>query len=237
MQEPTNTWIKSLKQAINKLQKTYQVNRGMLLTEGDLECHIFNYLMNEKELNGYHKSKNDTFSNSGNGSELKTSFIHSQVTWFKPDKKSGFEVDLTIANPKNLEVINIELFEEWTSKGFAYDGPCIAIEVKFIRDLKKAKIYGQEDYLKFIDTLIPAKIKNIEDGRYLNSNMNNIAFVSVVGCKTKEIFDTAKHYLGKHIANPDKDSPNNLFPCIFYQDEIIWDKKRLISDYKSYKMK
>ncbi|WP_375191035.1 hypothetical protein [Chryseobacterium sp.] len=231
MIEPTLSWYEATINAISKLRNEYQINRGMLLTEGDLECHLFNKLLQEDRLSGYHNSKNDSFFNSGNGSELKTSFVHSQVTWFKPGKKSGFEVDLTIGKPSDLEVINIELFEEWTSKGFAYDGPCIAIEIKFIRDKSKAKTYGQEDYIKFRDILIPAKLENIAKEKYVKSNNENIAFLCVIGCKNKEIFDIAKQYLGKHLADVRKPCPNNLFVCIFYQDEIIWDKNILIGDY------
>jgi len=232
---PTQHWLEAVRKAILKLQQEYYLNRGMLLTEGDLECHLFNKLLQEEELKGYHNSKNDSFLNTGKGSELKTSYFHSQVTWFKPDKKSGFEVDLTICDPKLLEVVNIELFEEYTNKGFAYDGPCIAIEAKFIRDLKKANIFGQEDYIKFRDKLIPSKLENIKTKKYKLSNENNIAFVCVVGCKNKEIFERAKYYLGKHLADESKKSYRNLFPYIFYQDDIIWDKAKLITDYKSFK--
>lgn len=235
MVEPTLTWMKAVKNAINKLQKEYNQNRGMLLTEGDLECHTFNKLMQEDGLKGFHHCKNDTFFNTKGSSELKTSFVHSQVTWFKIDKNSGFEVDITIGDPSKMEVKNIELFEQYTSKGFAYDGPCVAIELKFIRDIQKANLYGQEDYLKLRDKLIPAKLENIRIEKYRESNNNNIAFLAVVGCKDKEIFEQAKHYLGKHLSDETKPCPANLFVCIFYQDEILWDKEQLIEDYNKFK--
>jgi hypothetical protein len=234
MNEPTITWFSATKNAIQKLQQEYSVNRGMILTEGDLECHLFSKLMQEDTLKGYHNSKNDSYWKTSDGSDYKTSYVHSQVTWFKPDKKSGFEVDLTICRPELLEVINIELFEEYTSKGFAYDGPCIAIEIKFIRDMQKAHQYGQEDFLKLRDKLIPAKIKNITLDNYKLSNMDNTAFISVVGCKNKDLFDKAKHYLGKHLSQKNKPLPKNLFTCLFYQDEIIWDQNKLISVYNAY---
>lgn len=206
----------------------------MLLTEGDLECHLFNKLMSEEKLSSFHRCKNDSVFNSSGSNELKTSFIHSQVTWFKPNRKSGFEVDLTIGDPAKLEVKNIELFEEYTSKGFAYDGPCIAIELKFIRDYNRASTLGQEDYLKLRDKLLPAKACNIETEKYKESRMDNIAFISIVGCKDKDIFVKASQYLGKHISDPAKHSPDNLLTYIFYQDEIIWDKEELCRQYKAY---
>jgi hypothetical protein len=234
LEEPTKSWMVAVEKAINKLQKEYNLNRGMLLTEGDLECHTFNKLMQEDSLKGYHRCKNDTVFNTQGSSELKTSFVHSQVTWFKIDKKSGFEVDITIGDPSKTEVKNIELFEQYTSKGFAYDGPCIAIELKFIRDIQRANQYGQEDFLKLRDKLIPDKLENIRIEKYKESNNNNIAFLVVVGCKDKDIFDKAKHYLGKHLSDTNNPCPENLFVCIFYQDEIIWNKQQLIDGYNNF---
>ena len=234
MDRLTASWVEATEQAIESLQKKYQVNRGMILTEGDLECHLFSELLQQPSLSGFHPSKNDSFHYNGvNGTDLKTTYVHSQVTWFKPDQKSGFEVDITICDPKKLEVVNIELFEEHTSKGFAYDGECVAIEVKFIRDINKANQYGQEDYLKLRDRLIPAKLKNIETEMYKVSTNNNIAFVAIVGCKNKEIFDEAKYYLGKHLSEENETCPDNLLVCIFHQDEILWDKEEIKFLYKS----
>lgn len=230
IEEPTITWLKSVKSAIENIQQEYCKNRGMLLTEGDLECHLFNWLLKDENLKGFHNSKNDSIFSMKE--VLKTTFVHSQVTWFKQGQKSGFEVDLTIGEPSKLEVINIELFEEYTNKGFAYDGPCIAIELKFIRNIEKANSYGHEDYLKLRDRLIPAKIENIIDKKYQISNQNNIAFYSIVGCKDKDIFEKAIFYLGKHLADASKPCPENLFVCIFYQDKIIFDKSEIIKHYK-----
>ncbi|OYU82593.1 MAG: hypothetical protein CFE24_14725 [Flavobacterium sp. BFFFF2] len=232
MDQLTSQWVEATKTAINSLQGKYKVNRGMLLTEGDLECHFFSELLQQSCLFGFYPSKDNKFHHRGlNGFDLKTTYVHSQVTWFKPDQKSGFEVDITICDPLKLEVVNIELFEEYTSKGFAYDGECVAIEVKFIRDMQKASQYGHEDYLKLRDKLIPAKLENIRTEKYKISTSDNIAFIAIIGCKNKEIFETARFYLGKHLSDETKPCPENLFVCIFYQDRIIWDKEVLKRDY------
>ena len=234
MIEPTLTWVEATKNAVQSLQQSFQVNRGMLLTEGDLECHLFNELLNQPELSGFHASKNDSVINRQMGNSLKTSYVHSQVTWFKPDKKSGFKVDLTIGDPKLLEVANIELFEKYTSKGFAYDGPCVAIELKFIRNEDNASYQAQEDFLKLLNDLIPAKFENIEKENYMQSNRKNVAFISIVGCKNKAIFNKAKHYLGKHLSNTKSKFLDYINVGIFYQDELTWEKTEIIKHYKEY---
>lgn len=230
--EPTNSWVKVTQKAVDSIQKKYSKIRGMLLTEGDLECHLFSELMIQPELSEYKPSKITNIFNKKLNEEFKTSFVHSQVTWFKVNQKSGFEADLTICNPELLEVKNHELLLDYPSKGFAYDGPCVAIEVKFIRTEYKASMTSQEDLLKFLDKLIPAKLENIKKDNYKISNPNNVAFISIVGCKDKEIFIKSKYYLGKHLSLNKKRLPENLFVGLFYQDEVLWDIDKLISFYK-----
>lgn len=232
MIEPTITWIEATKNAVKSLQERYKQNRGMLLTEGDLECQLFSELMNQPVLSGYHPSKFTNPYGDENIEILKTSYIHSQVTWFKVNQKSGFEPDLTICKPGLLEVKNHELLLDYPSKGFAYDGPCVAIEIKFIRTEDKASGISHEDLRKFLEKLIPAKMANIKNGNYKISNDKNIAFISLVGCKNKEIFIQSKYYLGKHLSINKNLIPENLFVGLFYQDEIVWDQDNLISFYK-----
>ncbi len=234
MDELTASWVEATKRALKALQNKYRVNRGLLLTEGDLECHLFSELLKQDELSGYHDSMSGKYCGAPvDGAQLKTTFVHSQVTWFKPDQKSGFEVDLTIGDPAKLEVKNIELFGQYTSKGFAYDGECVAIELKFIRSEEDIRYKAHEDYLKLRDRLIPAKIENIAKV-YKISSEDNIAFISIVGCKDEEIFKKAKHYLGKHLSDMSTPCPENLFVGVFYQDEIMWDKNTLINEYNQF---
>lgn len=217
MTKRTLDWITASREAINQLHNDYNIYRGLLLTEGDMECHLFNKLMRQEKLSGYFPSKDSI----RHGENIMTSFVHSQVTWFKQDISSGFEVDITIADPQFLEVNHLEMFEDFPHKGFAYDGPCVAIEAKFIRNMGKVKLQSEEDFLKLRDKLIPAKRHNIERGKYTISSMENIAFICVIGCKNKEIFDEAKKYLGVHLCDENNLCPDNLFTCVFYQDELL----------------
>lgn len=235
MEEPTKSWVSITQKAVKSLQDKYSKNRGMLLTEGDLECHLFNELMLQPELSEYRPSKITNIHNEKITEEFKTSYVHSQVTWFKLNQKSGFEPDLTICNPELLEVRNHDLLLDYPSKGFSYDGPCVAIEIKFIRTEYKASLTSHEDLRKFLNDLIPAKLANIKKDNYKISNPDNVAFISVVGCKDEEIFIKSKHYLGKHLSLNKKRLPENLFVGLFYQDEIIWDIDELILFYKNYK--
>lgn len=228
MDQLTKKWLDATLDSIKSLQKKYNINRGMLLTEGDLECHMFSELMEHESLKGFYSSRiNSLRGNLESESNMLTSMIHSQVTWFNTMQYSGHRVDLTICDPQMLEVENIELFEGYPSKGFAYDGPVVAIELKFIRDASHPKQYD-EDYIKLRDKLIPDKLENIKQGKYTKSNPENIAFISIVGCKRKDEYEKCKYYLGKHLSNNVKPCPENLLVCVFYQDEIVFDKEELV---------
>lgn len=227
----TDEWMSSLQNAIASLQGKYKKNRGMLLTEGDLECFLFNELMNQDKISAFHQTKQRALGG-GNAQHvnLKASFIHSQVTWFKANRKSGYEVDLTILNPAYLDVRNINDLLNHPHKGFAYDGPCIAIELKFIREANRASRTAYLDLLKLINKVIPDKLRNIDDGTYKFSNSDNIKFVSIVGCKDKATYDKARYYLGRHLKR-NQSALNNIHVCVFYQDETTWDIKQMINDY------
>lgn len=231
MEPLTESWIDATKKAIQIIHDQYGKNRGMLLTEGDLECHLFAKLLDQESITGFHETKDSPIISENGDIVLNSTYVHSQVTWFLPEKQSGFEVDLTICDPAKLEVINIELFEEYPHKGFAYDGPCVAIEIKFIIDEKAALTLAHEDYLKLRDRLIPSKLTNIRAELYKISTENNIAFISIVGCKNREIFNKAKKYIGKHLITEGKPCPDNLLICLFYQDEIVWEKEDFIEYY------
>lgn len=221
----TKRWLVATKLAVANLQKNYASNRGLLLTEGDLECQLFSELLKQPGLNKVATALDC----------VDTTFVHSQMTWFKKNQKSGFEVDLTLCNPANMEANTVTIMVPEPNKGYAHDGPCVAIELKFIRDIGKASMVAHEDYLKLRDKLIPAKIANITNPNslYHGSNLKNIAFISIVGCKDKTIFDKAMPYIGKHLADTTKTSYSFLHTCLFYQDKVEWDKQNFIQAYKN----
>lgn len=227
----TITWLSCTLKALTELHADYNLHQGLVLTEGDLECLLYHYLMNQAELSGRHPSKDDQH---GETPKFSTTYVHSQVTWFKPDELSGFEVDLTICDPKWLEVENLDHFGRDPNKAYAYDGECLAIEVKFLRHKRDARSKSTEDYRKFRDDLIPAKLHNIRSGVYQRSTEQNIAFVSVVGCKTQEIFNKAKYFIGKQLSYDENPCPWNLFTCLFGPREIVWCNKKLLNYYMTH---
>ena len=206
MDKTTRKWIDIVISSVQEIQKDFNNNKGLLLTEGDLECILYNKLISNKEFVSNKKCKS---------SDWKTGFVHSQVTWFKPDKDSGFEIDLTLLNPESLDIQTFEEVQNFPNKGFFYDGEAVAIELKFIRsDInKKVSNDAQCDYIKIVDRLHTSIELLIKKNRYSRANIDNIGFITVVACKTDEIYNLAIQKLKSAIKK--RPRPDNVFPIIF----------------------
>lgn len=211
MNKETENWTKEIIKIIYYLKNQYSTYKGLILTEGDLECQLYKLLTNSDLFSGFEETKTK---------DWKSGFVHSQVTWFKPGVDSGFRVDLTICEPKNIKIDNFELVEDYPNKGFFHDGKAIAIELKFIRhrSLNKISNDAQEDYVKIIKKLKVAKDVLIKQGRYSNVTDKDLAYICLIVCKSKEIYDIALEKLNNAISK--NSHPKNVFPIIFHHTEI-----------------
>lgn len=174
-------WNCKLNEAINEVYKKYSNSNKSILTEGDLENLLFHYCA------------------------CKNLPIHSQITWFKDDKKSGFEVDLTILNEENLYVEKFDELDklfynfEYPHKGYFYDGEIIGIEIKFIRNNINFKKNILCDLIKVNEKIIPHKKNNINNQLYKISDLENVKFHIIIGFKEFEKLTLAKKILKKYL--------------------------------------
>lgn len=213
MLETTQNWIEAVKYETAQLQLDFQRIKGLILTEGDLECELYSRLKRNRNFNNYIQNES---------SDWKTGFVHSQVTWFKQGQHSGFEVDLTILNPARLSIDALDLSIDYPHKGFFYDGECIGIELKFIRDGTNNSIIKRNslvDYKKIIEGIRIAKDTNIANGMYTRANMNNVVLFSVIACKNDAIFNICLAAIQRAIGNTP--CPQNVFVIVFSHSNFI----------------
>lgn len=215
--EEFNLWLESVGKALLKLFFDYHYNPGMLLTEGDLECQLFRYLMLEEPFREYHRTQDGHSSG----------YIHSQVTWL-PYYRRKFFPDLTVLNPLHLNIgasNNPYLpVHPVPSKGFYHNDSAIGIELKFIRHRSNIRMKAREDYAHIVENLIPAikRYRNTLENEDPNPAVvsfneeadSNMAFFSVVVCKEIKFFDKAVASLNQYLQqHPDLSSKVFIFVC------------------------
>ncbi len=211
MNKEVTIWTKEIINVIRKIQKEFSNNKGLILTEGDLECHLYKHLTESSLFSSLEETKTNGW---------KSGYVHSQVTWFKPCQNSGFRVDLTVCKPKNIDIKTLEMVENYPNKGFFHDGMAVAIELKYIRDNSPGKISNdaKKDYVKIVKKLKVAKELLIESKKYTNVTIDDIAFIGLIVCKTQEIYDIALEKLKKAMAK--NNCPKNVFPIIFCHEKL-----------------
>ena len=211
-------WITNVKLAVELLHDAYHHHRGLLLTEGDLECQLFGYLSHSEPFLEYGGTQPD-----GNGPS--SGYIHSQVTWYVDDheKKPRVLMDLTVMNPNQLYVnTNLPTVPLNPHKRFYYDSSAIGIELKFIRDKQSKNIKkSTQDYDKIMQIIASWNLRAFDDN-FNDVAFFSVAFFSVVGCKDSEVYEQVVNHINQYLIENPNPYPNNIFICAFHQDEICW---------------
>lgn len=128
MKEIINNILKKL----DDLELDFQNNKGIILTEYDLQCLLFHKIYDLFQHN------QETFDSHILGSPL-----HSEIKFFNENGKLFYRPDLTIIEPKNYSIIHSIsdfiikeekiVYKPTSSKEFEFGGNSIIIELKFCR--------------------------------------------------------------------------------------------------------
>lgn len=117
---------------LTELQKNYQLNKALILTEDDLKCQLFRLIY---EL---FPTSESTFS-----SDIKGCAVHSEVKFFDEDGKLTLIPDLIVVNTENISIYHSTeyvikkgkpQYKNNPSKNFTIAGGAILIELKFCRE-------------------------------------------------------------------------------------------------------
>lgn len=101
-------------------------NPDVVLTEGDLQCHIFSRLLEIEGLSVLQKSLDGKFSIA----------LHSEISYFGENNRLGNRVDIAVIDVKDLDTYADQGRRTGgrRRKDYAFDGSQIAIEVKVSRN-------------------------------------------------------------------------------------------------------
>lgn len=117
---------------IMELEREYQRIKGLILTESDLKCLIYNKLY-PLVMPPSRTSDEDILSIA----------LHTEIPWYDENDQLTLRPDITILDPINLSIkrgVSLQVDKvghikprKVPSKGFSFEGPAIIIELKFIK--------------------------------------------------------------------------------------------------------
>ncbi|MDK2978300.1 MAG: hypothetical protein PWP52_1014 [Bacteroidales bacterium] len=179
---------------LSDLEREYQQNKGIILTESDMHCLLFRKIY---DLFDHSQNTFDTF--------IQGSPLHSEITFFNEKGKLFYKPDITIIKPDNYSIIHSisdviikdeEIFYKPTaSKMFSFGGDAIIIELKFCRGEKGiSKIRPYQEDLR--------KIKKIKKLVEQNSSSRMYGIIAIFN-KTDKKSGEFEHFLGKNYSKND----------------------------------
>jgi len=168
---------------LSELELDYQENKGIILTEYDLQCLLFYKLYDLFEHN------QETFD-----PHIKGSPLHSEIKFFDENGKLYYQPDITIISPNNYSIIHSIAeftiddtkikYKPTSSKEFEFGGDSIIIELKFCRNRKG--IIKVDSYKKDLEKI--KKIKELVERNSHNKVYGIVAIFNKTDCKST-IFD------------------------------------------------
>ena len=174
---------------LDELELEFQENKGIILTEYDLQCLLFCKLYH------YHLLRHNEYTFDNN---IKGSPLHTEISFFNENKKLSYRPDITIIETKNYSIIHSVAdiitikdgyiqYDKTSSKGFEFCGDAIIIELKFIHDTNGIKqIRGiKNDYYKI------NKIKKLVE----RNGQNKVYGIVAVFNKTDRKSDECSNYI------------------------------------------
>jgi len=140
----TKNLIDKIISGISEVEKQYQSNQGLILSESDLKCLIY------KELYNVFPEFTKTMDRN-----IKANSLHTEIPWYDENSKLTIRSVITILNPDKMSIKHgnsiyqkNEFFSygHLPSKDFQFGGEALVIEIIFIK--KKRGISEKDKTLR-----------------------------------------------------------------------------------------
>jgi hypothetical protein len=179
--------IERIVRAISDLEYEYQRNQGLILSEADLECLIFQRLS--------HLLPNElpTADHGITGSPL-----HAEISFFDENGSLRLRPDITILEPRQMSIKRVAAFRikgsrlaygRLPSKGFEFHGRVIVIEIKFYKSKAGIQPKSIEKIKADIDKFLRLRRRNRPYGS------DNAFGIMVVFNKTNRVHSSFHTFL------------------------------------------
>ncbi len=142
-------------ECIDDLEKSYQENQALIISESDLKCQLYLRLFNNYGVCRENGEEN-----------IKGPAIHTELSWFNKKEKLNIIPDISIMDPNYLRIITPLHGKKLPSKNCVFYGSeAILFELKFIKFKSGITINATTKIQKDID-----KIKELYEKFLLNSD-------------------------------------------------------------------
>jgi len=187
--------IELIIEKIDEIEREYQHNKAMILTEDDLKCHLFRKLYDiyDKDLPTMDAG-------------ITASPVHSEVTYYNSKGVLYYRPDIAILNTQSLSILhgieynfncNHANFRNLPSKDFQFGGNSIIFELKFCRNKNGISAKHIQSYMKDIEKIKAIQKLNLEnsDGR------NNVYGFFVLFNKTNKYCSALNNIFESEVDN------------------------------------
>jgi len=191
-----NNLVKDIVDFLSDIEKEYQENQGLILTEDDLKCLLFSKLYG-------HFPKGKTIDKG-----ISASFIHSEVKFYDENGQLTLRPDLCIIDTIHLSIFhsvefkvqrsgNNHEYKSYPKKCFEIGGNTIIIELKFCRDKNGI---SDADIISYNEDI--SKIKLLQEiVNRRSTGIDKMYGIFAVFNKTNEGYENFKPILEKNKNN------------------------------------
>lgn len=171
---------RQIEDKIDAIAEYYNNNKGVILSETDLQCIMYQKLLEIEQLSKIEKTKNIE--------NIKTHCVHTKISWSDNEGKFTLEPDISLINPLNLTIdYGIKDITAPTRGVYFNDGGIVF----------KLKFNQFESSVRFLDEL---KRDFVQFQRLYKLN-NKIFCYFVVFNKTNYMHQELEEFLQKNIAS------------------------------------
>lgn len=87
---------KEVEKKIDEIGEFYYENKAVILTETDLQCILYNKLLEITSLSRLVKTANIE--------NIKTHYVHTEISWFDNDGKLTMKPDISLIDPSKMTI-------------------------------------------------------------------------------------------------------------------------------------
>lgn len=140
-----------IEKKIDEIGEFYNENKAVILTETDLQCILYQKLLEIESLRKIKKTNNDE--------DFRTHSVHTEISWFDDKGRLTMKPDISLIDPSNITIENGRQSIKMPTKGFYFIEGGIIFELKFNRNRSCTKFLNEikKDFEKF------KKLKQLND--------------------------------------------------------------------------